>query len=589
MYLLVDKLVGFLESTAGLYITMQISPRMKSFLLCAIGALSIGSSYGSALLDETFFEGEIKDACGATYSSVEKMNIGLRPISKDLVQTDYFRYYKVDLSDAMCPFHDDELGMCGNKACAIDPIEDETEIPEFWRTQYLGKLAKDSFTTDPKWPQGDDSPVSSCMSTEPHPSAALYQSSLEVLTPEVRDTDYCYPEDESRGGPGVYVDLVENPERFTGYGGAHAHKVWRAVYQENCFGYHGDEQPTLAESEIKPQLGGGLSSVIMEGNKYEQQEVGGEAGRLAMIAGESQCTEQRLFYRLLSGMQASVSSHLCFEYLNKSTGEWKPNLECFTKRVGDYPERLSNLYFNYALVSRAVSKLHNYIDSLSFCREDSSSDSNTRDQLLDLSELATSSVGEAAFNESILFSSPEGKILKDEFRKRVRNVNALMSCVGCDRCRLWGKLQTAGYGTALKLLFELPEKPSDDLERSELVLASFRRSELVALINTFDRLSKSVEAVVYFRKQAKTQEIEAAERARAALRERREAKRSASKNSSSEWDPEWAAAWEGIKFILNSYVQFPRNLWHLFISHATIHWNKFISRPEVGRQTKLEL
>lgn len=32
-----------------------------------------------------------------------------------------------------------------------------------------------------------------------------------------------------------------------------------------------------------------------------------------------------------------------------------------------------------------------------------------------------------------------------------------MDCVGCDKCRLWGKLQTHGMGTALKILFsDLP-------------------------------------------------------------------------------------------------------------------------------------
>ena len=33
-----------------------------------------------------------------------------------------------------------------------------------------------------------------------------------------------------------------------------------------------------------------------------------------------------------------------------------------------------------------------------------------------------------------------------------------MDCVGCDKCRLWGKIQTTGLGTALKVLFELDEK-----------------------------------------------------------------------------------------------------------------------------------
>jgi ERO1-like protein beta len=32
-----------------------------------------------------------------------------------------------------------------------------------------------------------------------------------------------------------------------------------------------------------------------------------------------------------------------------------------------------------------------------------------------------------------------------------------MDCVGCDKCRLWGKVQTIGLATALKILFEMDE------------------------------------------------------------------------------------------------------------------------------------
>ena len=32
-----------------------------------------------------------------------------------------------------------------------------------------------------------------------------------------------------------YVDLLKNPERYTGYKGASPHRIWRSVYEENCF------------------------------------------------------------------------------------------------------------------------------------------------------------------------------------------------------------------------------------------------------------------------------------------------------------------------------------------------------------------
>lgn len=32
-----------------------------------------------------------------------------------------------------------------------------------------------------------------------------------------------------------------------------------------------------------------------------------------------------------------------------------------------------------------------------------------------------------------------------------------MDCVGCQKCRLWGKIQITGLGTALKVLFAYDE------------------------------------------------------------------------------------------------------------------------------------
>lgn len=32
-----------------------------------------------------------------------------------------------------------------------------------------------------------------------------------------------------------YVDLLLNPERYTGYRGLSAHRIWHSIYMENCF------------------------------------------------------------------------------------------------------------------------------------------------------------------------------------------------------------------------------------------------------------------------------------------------------------------------------------------------------------------
>ena len=35
-------------------------------------------------------------------------------------------------------------------------------------------------------------------------------------------------------GEMTYVDLKLNPERYTGYTGPSARRIWEAIYQENC-------------------------------------------------------------------------------------------------------------------------------------------------------------------------------------------------------------------------------------------------------------------------------------------------------------------------------------------------------------------
>lgn len=43
------------------------------------------------------------------------------------------------------------------------------------------------------------------------------------------------------------------------------------------------------------------------------------------------------------------------------------------------------------------------------------------------------------------------RVRQRELQKAFRNVSAVMDCVGCEKCKLWGKLQVLGLGTALKV------------------------------------------------------------------------------------------------------------------------------------------
>jgi hypothetical protein len=189
-------------------------------------------------------------------------------------------------------------------------------------------------------------------------------------------------------------------------------------------------------------------------------------------------------------MHASISTHLCWDYLNQTTGKWGPNLQCYKDRLHDHPERISNLYFNYALVLRAVAKIRKHLEHYTFCSGDPPQDFETKEKVLALADKIRARP--KIFDESIMFQDPSVVELKEDFRNRFRNVSRLMDCVGCDKCRLWGKVQTAGYGAAMKILFEF-----DETKNGENPL--LRRTELVALVNTLDRISHSLASIQKFR------------------------------------------------------------------------------------------
>lgn len=83
----------------------------------------------------------------------------------------------------------------------------------------------------------------------------------------------------------------------------------------------------------------------------------------------------------------------------------------------------------------------------------------------------------------------EAQLLKEEFRQHFRNVSRIMDCVGCEKCKLWGKLQVHGLGTALKILFSgkydsWNEKTPHHYGKKSMLL---ERSEIVSLVNGFGR------------------------------------------------------------------------------------------------------
>ncbi|KAF8976086.1 hypothetical protein BGZ46_008585 [Entomortierella lignicola] len=439
------------------------------------------------------------------YDAVEIINQEMRKQLHSLVQQKYFKFYKLNLYGT-CPYWT-ENHLCMNKDCGVSVV-DESTIPQEWTSAALGAISSPS----------------NGMNFQPFKSCQL------------KDQDFCQVDDEAIS-EGVYVDLIKNPERFTGYSGPSAAKVWDAIYNENCFNIAQKmqlasdcEQCSLDREADEELLAGALKNAAMTGislarnpvidaetEQHHQQQrqplvervgskkdmTSGGSGPVSyeplnpLTAGVTQdedvCLEKRVFYRMISGLHASISIHICDEHFNQTSGVWGPNLDCFISRVGAHPDRLENIYFDYAILVRAVTKLSGYLKNYEFCTGNPEEDASVKamvDRLID-----TSSKSPAIFDEKAMFVGPEAQALKLEFRDHFRNITKIMDCVGCEKCRLWGKVQTSGLGTALKVLFSYNDEHLNPIKNPNLL----QRTEIVALFNTLNRFSESVDSITKFR------------------------------------------------------------------------------------------
>lgn len=86
-----------------------------------------------------------------------------------------------------------------------------------------------------------------------------------------------------------------NPERFTGYAGESANRVWRAIYEENCFG--------LSEASLESGNTGSSSAALVNPFGRLSEGFGTEMIKpgVAALDDGDMCEEKRVYYRVISG------------------------------------------------------------------------------------------------------------------------------------------------------------------------------------------------------------------------------------------------------------------------------------------------
>lgn len=286
------------------------------------------------------------------------------------------------------------------------------------------------------------------------------------------------------GGEEEYVDLVQNPESNTGYVGPLATRIWEAVYRENCFDVaamlsaHNDADDDDGSEAVNVGKGGG-SDVTTEGT----------------------CTEQLIFYRLISGLQTSIATHLSVNFFRQTPIgsdapiEFSPNCGELKRRVYDHPERIENLMTLYQFVLRAMTRAASVflehgdaydVDESHFPGAVGNDElHDALDRLFKVKLLCSNT-----FNETKLLESARGRLLLPEMKRMMLNITTLMDCLACEKCRVWGKLQTRGLAAAFKVVMSDPAAK-----------VGLSRGDMVALMNFARQLSFSVQHLKELREQ----------------------------------------------------------------------------------------
>lgn len=346
-------------------------------------------------------------------------NVHLSPRISSIVKMDPFKFVKFNLKRT-CKLWPD-IFSCTKIGCNIK-FCDRSELPKSY-------LELDQNESD-----DDDCPKNS-----PKALSQLDQTLSKGNVETLNDLFQCSPDDSDDS---EYYDLIRNPERYTGYDGC---QIWKAIYEENCF----------------PN----------------------EKGRNIFSSLDQRCYEERVFYRSISGLHSSITTHLTSLY-HISNNHFGPNADEYFKRFNGHSAYIKNLFFIYLIELRALYKSHPYLlEKIKWKTVDDKAE--IRDAIRDL--LKTERLFKWHFNENVLFTH-DTKPLAQQLAAHFHNITFnIMDCVSCDKCRLWGKVQTHGLGTAFKILL------TKDINQLRL-----SHHEITCLLNALARLSHSIAQIENF-------------------------------------------------------------------------------------------
>eukprot|EP00762_Andalucia_godoyi_P005296 ANDGO_06838.mRNA.1 Endoplasmic reticulum oxidoreductin-2 len=423
----------------------------------------------------------------------------LYPLLNEYSASRDFKYFYAEL-DRACPFWVQDV-MCmsnpnlGLSACSVCPCEDgefpkdEYEDPKVDRSILLSSLNQQQSQQSQQQQAQQGSPPQEIQTTDPNTYPTRTSEDLawvtESMNPNCVAATSAAPASFAAAfgtagtvptaTKGVWLDLTRNLESNTGFAGGDARRVWYAIYAENCAacgdetflklvsGLHHSITIQIARNYAARET---VEAALLAGPKTEKKKNGASA---PVLAPNSAPTEN-LFEDLMLGSY---------------WGYFLPSKKLYVDRIQPFPDRLQNLLFTYAFVLRAIDKL------VQMTRENP----HVNPKLFGYSGAriaALETISDAIPETLRAYSFRLNETNVDRMRYHFRNITDIMDCVACEKCKLWGKLQFLGLGTALRIM-TFPYSPGKD--KNGIAAPCLSVNELVALLNIARKLADSVESV----------------------------------------------------------------------------------------------
>jgi len=394
------------------------------------------------------WDGDLPDT-KCNVRSVERANENqLADILDELVNTTFFRLIQIDVNSNLCPFWRNQEDVDEDKC--EHRIESETSSLPFEKVEETEPACalrsasdEDAFPFSiPRTPMTDD--IDRTL-TEVE---AIQASRIQHLSDDPSEPGFWLDllSNVWSNSTSDYINLQLNPERWTGYNGS---DVWSAMYKENCF-----------------------SRLL--GSEQDEDKL---------------CYEERVMYRLLSGMHTATNVHINLKYFPPRRGvrdAWAPNPKGFAAQYAGKSQYIQNMHFAFVVLLRAAQKatpmLYNYTSPI---LEDDQIAKTLLRRLLDSQIMHSCSPVFDAFDESLLFNDEFHNIttLKKQFKGIFQNISSVIDCVTCEKCKMHAKVTVLGLGWALKTLL-LPE---------HMLMESLgQKSEIVAFVNTLHKFSEAI-------------------------------------------------------------------------------------------------